>query len=453
MGSNRDALAYNLKAVVTATGLTPDTLRAWERRYGVPLPQRTPGGHRLYSQRDIDMLRWLVSRQHEGMSISRAVDLWRQLSTEGRDALEAPLPTSAPPLGAGPVIALRRDWEAACLAFDEQAAESVLSRAFALHSPEAVCLEVLQAGLAEIGKRWYEGEVTVQQEHFASELALRRLERLIAAAPVSLRPGRILIACAPDELHTFGSLLFALMLRWRGWSTLFLGANVPLERVDLTVSGTKPNLVVLSAQRLHTAASLLETARLVADIGFTVAFGGRVFNQDPTLRSKVPGFFLGEELLPAVAAAERLAESMPPSPRGQPIPGRYAEALQHFRERRPLIEVELGRALGGNHLSLAERAVANGNLAEGIEAGLAFGTLDSLGPDLEWLGGLLVHRHVSESVLREYLSAYGRAAEATLDERGGPVVEWLGRLDRSGSPEGSDAEAVPIRQGSEANSK
>jgi DNA-binding transcriptional MerR regulator len=68
---------FNLKAVIQETGLKPDTLRAWERRYGLPSPKRTPGGHRLYSGRDIDMLKWLIARQEEGLSISRAVELWR----------------------------------------------------------------------------------------------------------------------------------------------------------------------------------------------------------------------------------------------------------------------------------------------------------------------------------------------------------------------------------------
>ena len=51
---------YNLKAVVQETGLKPDTLRAWERRYGIPEPDRTGGGHRLYSQHDINTLKWLL---------------------------------------------------------------------------------------------------------------------------------------------------------------------------------------------------------------------------------------------------------------------------------------------------------------------------------------------------------------------------------------------------------
>ena len=67
---------YNLKAVVQETGIKPDTLRAWERRYDLPKPQRTASGHRLYSQNDIDMLHWLMARQEEGLSISRAIEMW-----------------------------------------------------------------------------------------------------------------------------------------------------------------------------------------------------------------------------------------------------------------------------------------------------------------------------------------------------------------------------------------
>ena len=75
---------FNLKAVVQETGLKPDTLRAWERRYGMPEPERTSGGHRIYSQEDINILKWLLERQDEGMSISRAVDMLRRLRAEGK---------------------------------------------------------------------------------------------------------------------------------------------------------------------------------------------------------------------------------------------------------------------------------------------------------------------------------------------------------------------------------
>ena len=79
---------FNLKVVIRETGLKPDTLRAWERRYGLPDPQRTEGGHRLYTRRDIDMLKWLMARQEEGVSISRAVNLWQTLEAEGKDPIQ-----------------------------------------------------------------------------------------------------------------------------------------------------------------------------------------------------------------------------------------------------------------------------------------------------------------------------------------------------------------------------
>ena len=74
---------FNLKAVVQQTGLKPDTLRAWERRYGLPTPERSSGGHRLYSRRDIDTIKWLIARQQEGLSIKRAVEQWRQIEADG----------------------------------------------------------------------------------------------------------------------------------------------------------------------------------------------------------------------------------------------------------------------------------------------------------------------------------------------------------------------------------
>ena len=79
--------AFNLKVVLKETGLAADTLRAWERRYGLPVPQRSAGGHRLYSQRDIETIKWLMKRQEDGLSISRAVDLWNEQIASGTDPL------------------------------------------------------------------------------------------------------------------------------------------------------------------------------------------------------------------------------------------------------------------------------------------------------------------------------------------------------------------------------
>src|SRR5947209_8781126 len=66
---------YNIQAVEKVSGLSSRTLRSWERRYGVPTPQRDDQGRRLYSERDVAIVRWLVARVQQGVAISRAAAL------------------------------------------------------------------------------------------------------------------------------------------------------------------------------------------------------------------------------------------------------------------------------------------------------------------------------------------------------------------------------------------
>ena len=266
---------YNLKVVIKETGIAADTLRAWERRYGLPMPERSPGGHRLYSQHDIEIIKWLMAKQREGLSISRAVDLWNDLSASG----ENPLPASieqVTSISSENLDVVRKQWLDACLTFNENSAEQVLNQAFALYPLDAVCIEVLQKGLVEIGNLWYQAKATVQQEHFASALAHRRLDALITATPAPTRPETVLIGCTVDEQHTFIPLLLTLLLRRRGLKVIYLGANVPNQRFQETLISIKPNLIILSAQLLQTANGLRETAKSLAASGARVAYGGRI---------------------------------------------------------------------------------------------------------------------------------------------------------------------------------
>ena len=252
-----ETATLNMRAVVRETGLKPDTLRAWERRYGIPQPKRTSGGHRLYSHHDVEVLKWLIARQDEGLSISRATALWHQLENDGQDPLQS-LPYTTPQtimatLGGSTIDGLRDEWIQTCKGFDEQTGDQVLTRALGMFPPESVCFQVLMKGLAEIGAGWYAGKISVQQEHFASELAMRRVQALLAASPPPTLPGRILILCAPEEEHTFSALLLTYLLRRAGWGASFMGANVPIQRIGEMLSKVFPDLVVLIAHQLHRA--------------------------------------------------------------------------------------------------------------------------------------------------------------------------------------------------------
>ena len=454
MKASPDAPTFNLKAVVQETGLKPDTLRAWERRYGLPVPQRTDSGHRLYSQKDIQLLKWLIARQEEGMSISRAVELWRRLETEESDPLQTMPITSTPvagpssyPLPMPPVAPavlptghqtaetsdtmsqVRAAWVTACIHFDEQQAERIISQAFGLFSVERVCLDVIQKGLSVIGEGWYAGHVTVQQEHFASALAVRRLEALMAATPPPTRSGRILVGCPPEEEHTFAPLLLSLLLRRRGWDILFLGADIPVQDFVLTTQTARPHLVILTAQQLYSAATLREIGDLIYQVRVPMAFGGMIFTQIPDLPSRITGHYLGAQIEGALQRIEDLLASNRLPPMATPVGMRYEEALHNFRLQQAPLEAELWRSLGGSGMSHSLLRKANINFGRDIIAALTLGNIDYLGVDLHWLRGLLTnHYQMPEMLVSRYLAAYLDAAEIHLRGRADVLINWLQRI-------------------------
>jgi DNA-binding transcriptional MerR regulator len=443
MTQTHDTPIFNLKAVVQETGLKPDTLRAWERRYGLPEPQRTASGHRLYTQRDIDTLKWLIARQNEGLNISRAVALWHELEADKIDPLNPHIMPSAagsqlpiPPQVALPsgrsadtISTLRDQWVAACLTFDEQAAEATLSSAFALFPVETVCLALIQRGLAMIGVGWYEGKITVQQEHFASALAMRRLETLLAATPIPTRSERILLGCPPEESHTFVPLVLALLLRRRGWNVLYLGADIPIRSLELTVKTTRPALVILTAQQLSTAASLFEMSQVLLAERVALGFGGMIFNEISGLAAVIPGYFLGNQLDSAIQQIEQIMPAPRPQAAQQQVDRIYIDALHHFQNRRARIEADIWKNLEQSGMPQRHLSAANANLGRNIIAALTLGNMEFLGADMAWIEGLLVHHYqMPLHLLDEYLAAYYAAARTHLTPKGGPVLRWLAQL-------------------------
>jgi DNA-binding transcriptional MerR regulator len=424
---------YNLKAVIQETGLGPETLRAWERRYGLVKPQRSPGGHRIYSQYDIDILKWLVARQKEGLSISRAVEMWRGLVKDGQDPLQqfhTPLKTLD--TGGSMLDDLRNGWIAACLAFDEQAAERALSQAFAIVAPEIACTEVIQKGLAEIGERWYQSAISVQQEHFASSLAMLRISALFIAAPPPTRAERILAACPPGEEHDFVLLLAAFLLRRRGWDVVYLGANVPLSRLAETIQQISPRLVLSIAQTLNSAAALREMAGYVYARGVPLAYGGGIFNAYPALTHRVNGYFLGSEISTLPQVVDSLLMRQPALPMTNPITPEYTRALAKFVEKEALIVASVTRAMQLEQLEPAHLENANMHFSHNIVSALSLGEVDALDLSVSWLEGLLGNYGMSPLLAVRYFNAYRQAVQQHLgSHESALLLDWLLKfLDR-----------------------
>ncbi len=419
------APTYNLKAVLQETGIGADTLRAWERRYGLPQPQRTQGGHRLYSQRDIYLVKWLVARQAEGLSISRAVKRWNELAASGQDPL-AEVRTPADRRFSGRLTGLdsvREAWLASCLAFNEAGAEHQLSQAFALYTPETVITEIILRGLHEVGNRWHNKQATVQQEHFVSGLAMRRLDALIAAAPIPVHPGTIVLACPPGELHSLPLLYLNVMLRRRGRNVVFLGADVPLEHLEETARTVSAALVVMSAQRLTTARALRDAAALLTKKRIPVGYGGGVFNQLPDLHQHIPGEFLGEA---ADGCLERIEELLArPQSVHKPMKASPNLLAQTYLASRPEIEPAVLRAVASRGDTSADLTIANSYFGGALAAALEFGNVGYLAADMEWIHFLLTKPGLPFRTARAYIVAYARAVRAVMGSRGNEIAGQL----------------------------
>jgi methanogenic corrinoid protein MtbC1 len=425
--------AFNLKAVLRETGLAADTLRAWERRYGLPTPQRTAGGHRLYSQYDIETIKWLIARQAEGLSISRAVDLWNEQTATGSDPLAALAPISMVLSQTVPanipadtnLNAIRAEWINACMNFSEVQAEQALNKAFSMFPVESVCIDVLQKGMSEIGTLWYENRASVQQEHFASGLAMRRLDALLSASPAPTRPQTILVGCPSSEWHTFTPLMLSLLLRRRGLNVIYLGANVPADRFAETALKVKANLVVLVAQTLNSAAHLQHVALSLSAQHISVGYGGRIFNLRPTIVDYVPGQYLGNSVDGAVTEIETLLQSKPTTRKPKGPTNEYVAAMQGFNAKRAHIESTLKMNIPPLSIGPEELDASIQHLGNNVSAALQFGDMEHLSEEMEWLKMLLHAYNRPKQELLDFMEGYSRAIDAHINGQGDPIKKWL----------------------------
>jgi DNA-binding transcriptional MerR regulator len=211
-------------------GVSTAVLRAWERRYGLLRPVRSPGGYRLYTAEDAER----VARMRRGLD-------------QGLSAAEA---AGAALVEARPSVRLLEDAAARLLGaihdYDEAAVQAVLDESFAAFGLEAVLRELILPTLGHVGREWEEGTLEIGQEHFASNLIRARLLSLARLWGRGSGPAALL-ACVPGEHHDISLLAFGLILRSHGWRILFLGADTPIATISEAAKRTQPAVTVLAS--------------------------------------------------------------------------------------------------------------------------------------------------------------------------------------------------------------
>lgn len=290
---------FTIKNVAAQTGIRPVTLRAWERRYQLLDPHRGDNRYRLYSERDVAILRWVKDRVDHDVPISSAVEELRTLIKTGDlpEALPAgpAVRTSQPDL---PPDEYTKKLYKALIAHNEGEAADILRQAQSIFDLHTILLRVISPALVQIGWDWYNGKIRITTEHFASTLIRGKLLTMLQSYPSRRGFGHILMGCAPDEQHEISSLMFAVMLRASGYRVEYLGPDIPVDDLVDYASEEHPDLVILTASMEETALNLKKVQEKLLRLKPAVlfAYAGQAFIDNQRLRAQIPGNYLGDSM-------------------------------------------------------------------------------------------------------------------------------------------------------------
>ncbi|MBS2011706.1 MAG: MerR family DNA-binding transcriptional regulator [Deltaproteobacteria bacterium] len=229
---------FRIAMVAELTGVAEATLRAWERRYGIPSPQRTASGYRLYGMDQVQEVQEMKRLCESGMAAADAAA--RVKSRTG--AREASGEVVFADDSTDVVVASLLD---AVSRFDDLALDEGLRRVMFLGNPVHIFDNVIVPLLVEVGERWHAGKLSVAQEHFATQKVSALVRDLLRLSTTVKAPCAVLGSFA-DEPHEIGTLGFGLRLASWAVRPIVLGARTPPSAIRSAVQAVSPKLVALS---------------------------------------------------------------------------------------------------------------------------------------------------------------------------------------------------------------
>ena len=233
-----------MRVVSRLTGLTADTIRVWERRYGAVEPDRTEGNKRRYNGSQVRRLVLLRRATELGHSIGQVARL--------RDEdLRRIIGETSPDIGSQVSLyaALVEDYLGAVINYEVQRAESILTRTAAILPPMTLTLEVIVPLMRRVGEAWNADQLRISHEHIISGQLRSLLGTLMRHTEPAPGATRIIVATPPRHLHEFGAIIGAFMAASRGFEPIYLGTHMPYEEIAEAADQANASLVLLSIAR------------------------------------------------------------------------------------------------------------------------------------------------------------------------------------------------------------
>jgi len=275
MDSNPGAVAgdkdneglYPIRTVSSLTGVNSITLRAWERRYELITPVRTPKGHRLYTQNDIDLIQQILALLDKGVAIGQV-----------RDHLGGPEKSKKANLTKqlDQWMAYHRRMINAIVRFDVYALDQTYNDALSLYPVELVTARLILPLLKSLGERWSSAEGSVAEEHFFGAYLRNKLGARFHHQPLRSSGKKLLAACMPGEHHEIGLMLFCLSALNADFQVIYLGADTPLMELVEPSQRASVDAILLSGS-IDPVGKVLEKdlPQLARTVNIPIFIGGQ----------------------------------------------------------------------------------------------------------------------------------------------------------------------------------
>ena len=235
---------YNIKAVSKILDMPTVTIRSWETRYQAITPERTESGHRVYTEENLNDLKWLKKQiQENGLNISQAVHLLKAKKAEEM-AIE-PFPDTED-RSERPFQKQIDELYASVLELEAEKCDRLLDLYFSQFHYHTVFFSIIVPLMYKVGEEWEKGNLHVVKEHMISNIVLHRATRLFSVFETSSAMPRVMAICPKGEQHQVGLILLTLFLRERHYPVYYIGADTPLEGLAELMKEKEIDLLAIS---------------------------------------------------------------------------------------------------------------------------------------------------------------------------------------------------------------
>lgn len=249
---------YNIKAAAKILDMPKVTIRSWETRYNAITPARTESGHRLYSDQNLEDLKWLkIQVQDNGMKISEAV---KKLHTSRHQFIKTD--SEFPQNNQSEYNEQINQLFQAAAEMDTERFNYLLDLYFSMFHHQTVFFSIIAPLMIRIGEAWEDGIISVAHEHMITHIVQQRFNQFFRVFPTSPSLPKVMALSPSGEQHQLGLLLFTLFLRENGFSVVYIGPDTPLEGLEemvvkhnfqlMCISVASPTLMKLANQYMDT---------------------------------------------------------------------------------------------------------------------------------------------------------------------------------------------------------